>query len=82
MPRESKTFLGEIVDGKKVENHYAKTTHCCWAGPPNHYPHVTLDAFVVTRTMCMGSPVQLSGCPTGTNPVVGGLKLPYGLCPC
>jgi hypothetical protein len=38
-------LLGWISDGRVVEN--ATIVRDCWFDLPNHYPHVSLDAFVV-----------------------------------
>jgi hypothetical protein len=39
--------FGWTSDGKVLENGNASIVHDCWSGLPNHYPHVSLDAFVV-----------------------------------
>jgi REP element-mobilizing transposase RayT len=39
--------FGWISDGTVVENAYASIVRECWLDLPNHYPHVSLDAFVV-----------------------------------
>lgn len=40
-------LFGGILDDAMVENPYAKVVRRCWEALPNHYPHVTLDAFVI-----------------------------------
>jgi putative transposase len=35
------------MHGEMVENRYAQITRRCWEDLPNHYPHITLDAFAV-----------------------------------
>ena len=36
-----------ISDGRVVENANASIVRNCWLDLPNHYPHISLDAFVV-----------------------------------
>jgi putative transposase len=38
-------LFGWISDGRVVEN--ARIVRDCWLDLPNHYPHVSLDTFVV-----------------------------------
>lgn len=40
-------LFGGISDGRVVENANAKIVRDCWLDLPNHYPHVSLDAFVM-----------------------------------
>jgi putative transposase len=40
-------WFGWISDGTVVENAYASIVHDCWLDLPNHYPHISMDAFVV-----------------------------------
>jgi putative transposase len=40
-------LLGWISDGRVVENENTSIVRDCWMDLPNHYPHVSLDAFVV-----------------------------------
>jgi putative transposase len=39
--------FGWISDGRVVENANASIVRDCWLDLPNHYPHVSLDTFVV-----------------------------------
>lgn len=76
-------LFGEIVDDALVENPYAKIVRRCWDALPNHYPHVTLDAFVIMPNHVHGI-VVLNDVPDGTvgaNRMVGsGFKpAPTGL---
>ena len=40
-------LFGWISDGRVVENANASIVRDCWLDLPNHYPHISLDAFVV-----------------------------------
>src|SRR5215211_4350643 len=40
-------LFGWISDSRMVENGNASIVRDCWLDLPNHYPHVSLDAFVV-----------------------------------
>jgi REP element-mobilizing transposase RayT len=40
-------LFGQIVDGKMQLNEGGEITHQCWMEIPKHYPHVSLDAFVI-----------------------------------
>jgi REP-associated tyrosine transposase len=40
-------LFGEISDGRVVENSNGSIVRDCWLDLPNHYPHVSLDTFVV-----------------------------------
>ena len=40
-------LFGWISDGSVVENANTSIVRDCWLDLPNHYPHVSLDAFVV-----------------------------------
>src|SRR5215218_4754255 len=40
-------LFGWISDGTVVENTNASIVRDCWLDLPNHYPQVSLDAFVV-----------------------------------
>ena len=40
-------LFGWISDGRVVENANASIVRNCWLDLPNHYPHISLDAFVV-----------------------------------
>ena len=40
-------LFGWISDGRVVENANARIVRDCWSDLPNHYPHVSLDVFVV-----------------------------------
>ena len=39
--------FGRISEGRVVENENASIVRDCWLELPYHYPHVSLDAFVV-----------------------------------
>jgi REP element-mobilizing transposase RayT len=45
--RSREYLFGEIVDGQMVLNKIAQAVRTCWNAIPDHFPHVTLDAFVV-----------------------------------
>ena len=64
-------IFGEIVDGVMRPNENGLIVAGQWAGLPNHYPHVSLDAFVVMPNhvhgiVCLADKSQL--------PVGAGLK--------
>ena len=40
-------LFGGVSEGRVVENANASIVRDCWSDLPNHYPHVSLDAFVV-----------------------------------
>ena len=40
-------LFGWISDGSVAENGNASIVRDCWLDLPNHYPHVSLDAFAV-----------------------------------
>jgi SAM-dependent methyltransferase len=40
-------LFGWISDGRVVENGNASIVRNCWSALPDHYPHVSLDAFVI-----------------------------------
>jgi REP element-mobilizing transposase RayT len=40
-------LFGWISDGRVIENANARIVRDCWLDLPNHYPHVSLDTFVV-----------------------------------
>ena len=40
-------LFGRISDGSVVENENASIVRDCWLDLSNHYPHISLDAFVV-----------------------------------
>jgi hypothetical protein len=40
-------LFGQIVDGKMQLNEGGEITNQCWMEIPKHYPHVSLDAFVI-----------------------------------
>jgi putative transposase len=40
-------LFGWISDSRVVENANASIVRDCWLDLPNHYPHISLDAFVV-----------------------------------
>jgi putative transposase len=47
-------LFGEISDGRVVENSNGSIVHDCWLDLPNHYPHVSLDTFVVMPDHILG----------------------------
>jgi len=44
---ERECLLGEIVDGEMVLNEYGHIVRACWEVIADHFPHVTLDTFVI-----------------------------------
>ena len=42
-----RSLFGRVANGRMVENRNARIVRGCWFDPPYHYPHVSLDAFVV-----------------------------------
>ena len=40
-------LFGWISDSRVIENANARIVRDCWLDLPNHYPHVSLDTFVV-----------------------------------
>jgi putative transposase len=66
-------FFGWISDGRVIENGNARIVRDCWSDLPDHYPHVSLDAFVVMPDHIHGIIVLLdtygAGCKgTGLTP--------------
>jgi hypothetical protein len=47
MRRTTRALFGGISDGRVVENANVKIVRDCWLDLPNHYPRVSLDAFVM-----------------------------------
>jgi len=40
-------WFGQVVDGEMVLSEVGRIAHACWLEIPDHFPFVTLDAFVV-----------------------------------
>jgi len=45
--RNRECLFGDVVDGNVALNEYGHVVHACWKAIPDHFPNVTLDAFVV-----------------------------------
>ena len=45
--KDHRISLGKIVDGKMDRNAFGDIIFDCWNDLPNHYPHMSCDAFVV-----------------------------------
>jgi REP element-mobilizing transposase RayT len=45
--RNGSCLFGEICEGRMSCNLLGELVHSCWLDIPLHFPHVTLDAFVV-----------------------------------
>ncbi len=65
--------LGEVRDGVMQANDFGKIVQDCWYALPNHYPGVSLDAFVVMPNHVHGV-IVLGGVEVGP-PVGAGLPL-------
>ena len=44
---ERQCLLGDIIDGQMHLNEWGKIVDECWQKIPNHFPHVSTDAFVI-----------------------------------
>ena len=44
---ENRNIFGEIRHGDIIKNCWADIIESCWRELPNHYPHISLDEFVV-----------------------------------
>ena len=44
---DRQNLLGEIIDGKMIENRYGRIVHQTWRDLRNHYPEIELDEFCV-----------------------------------
>ena len=62
-------LFGEIRDGRLAPNKIAQGVESCWNAIPDHFPYVTLDAFVVM-------PNHVHGILLFTEPVVAGHARP------
>ena len=40
-------LFGEIVLDQMQLNHYGRIVHTQWQGLPSHYPHISIDTFIV-----------------------------------
>jgi putative transposase len=60
-------LFGWISDGRVVENANASIVRDCWLDLPNHYPHISLDAFVVMPDYIHGIVVLLDTFEVGTR---------------
>ena len=40
-------IFGEILDGKLSLSNFGEIAHDCWMEIPMHFPHVTVDEFVI-----------------------------------
>src|SRR5215210_9288317 len=61
-------LFGWISDGRVVENASASIVRDCWLDLPNHYPHISLDAFVVMPDHIHGIVVLLDAIGAGLKP--------------
>lgn len=41
------SLFGKVVDGEMMLNEAGRIAEGCWLDIPNHFPHATLDAYVV-----------------------------------
>ena len=42
-----KCLFGKITDGKMVLNHAGHVAKKCWQAIPDHFPHATIDEFII-----------------------------------
>ena len=54
------SLFGTVTDGRLILNGYGKIVRECWYDLPRHYPHVTIDAFVVMPNHVHGVIVLLA----------------------
>ena len=45
--QERQCVFGHVVDGGVHLNGHGKIAEICWQAIPQHFPHVTVDAFVI-----------------------------------
>lgn len=65
-------LFGEIVDGIMRLNAYGDVVAECWQAIPDHFPHATLDAFVIMPNHVHGIiTIMRSQQPTRETPPVG-----------
>jgi len=77
-------LFGWISNGSVVENANARIVRECWLSLPNHYPHVSLDTFVVMPDHVHGIIVLLDTHRVGDvrkDDVRAGLKVRAGFKP-
>jgi len=77
-------LFGWISEGRVVENANARIVRDCWLDLPNHYPHVSLDTFVVMPDHIHGIIVLLDTHGMGDvrkDDVRAGLEVRAGLKP-
>jgi putative transposase len=80
------SIFGDIIDGEMQLNAAGKRVQSCWKEIPDHFPHVSLDAFVVmpnhvhgilfiSKDVVVGaknfSPLQSATQPRGTSKTIG-----------
>ena len=80
------SIFGDIIDSEMQLNDAGKRVQTCWNEIPNHFPHVSLDAFVVMPNHVHGilfilknvvvgaknfSPLQPAQKPRGTSKTIG-----------
>ena len=73
-------LFGDVVDGEMRLNEAGAVVVECWANMPEHFPHVTLDAFVVMPNHVHGIVVierRGTACRAPENPVVKGGQARY-----
>jgi putative transposase len=81
---QCRLVFGWISDGRVVENANASIVRDCWLDLPNHYPHISLDAFVVMPDHLHGIIVLLGTFGVGDvrkNVAQAGLNARAGLKP-
>ena len=81
-------LFGNIVEGSMQLNRMGRIAHACWKAIPDHFPHASLDAFVVmpnhvhgivsiTSLLSVGaknfSPPQSAQQPRGTSKTIGSI---------
>jgi putative transposase len=62
--RRGETFFGAVTDGETRLSPVGKIAHRYWADIPNHFPHVTVDEWVVMPTHIHGILLIHAGPPT------------------
>lgn len=45
--RERLCLLGDVIEGVMRLSAWGEIVHACWCAIPDHFPHVSLDAFVI-----------------------------------
>ncbi len=69
--RNRECLMGDVIDGKMILNDFGEIVLKCWKDIPNHFPHVSLNEYVIMPNHIHGIIVIQE-----TDPVVAIHELP------